>query len=110
MFLCARRPEARALLTSVGPKLAANGRLYAKQGRGQPGRAPCLGGAARRSAAEPRGALGFTRRARTGLLGAGFSPHPTTLFFLRAERPEGEARRYINSIYFSFCLHILLFC
>jgi hypothetical protein len=50
-------------------KLAANGRLYAKQGRGQPGRAPCLGGAARRSAAEPRGALGFTRRARTGLLG-----------------------------------------
>jgi hypothetical protein len=49
-------------LTAGGPgafnycsqqKIAANGRPYAKQGRGQPGRAPCLGGAARCSAAEP---------------------------------------------------------
>jgi hypothetical protein len=44
---------------SMESKLAPNGRLYAKQGRGQPGRAPCLGGAARRSAAKPRGALGY---------------------------------------------------
>ena len=33
---------------------------------------------------------------RAGLLGAGFFPNPKTLF-LRAERPEGEARRRIIS-------------
>jgi hypothetical protein len=27
-----------------------------------------------------------------GVLGAGFRPQPKTLIFLRAERPEGEAR------------------
>jgi hypothetical protein len=36
-------------------KLAANGRRDTKHGRGQPGRAPCLGGAARCSTAEPGG-------------------------------------------------------
>jgi hypothetical protein len=77
----------------LGLELAPNGRLYAKQARGQPGRAPCLGGAARRSAAKPRGALGFTRRARTGWLGAVFCCDPKHLSFFRAERPEGEARK-----------------
>jgi hypothetical protein len=37
--------------------IAPNGRRDTKHGRGQPGRAPCLGGAARRSAAEPGAAL-----------------------------------------------------
>jgi hypothetical protein len=68
MFHASRQGWRDAVKTAQN-NMSPNGRLYAKHGRGQPGRAPCLGGALRRSSAEPRGAQGFTRRARTGLLG-----------------------------------------
>ena len=44
-----------ALGHDIAFQIAPNGRPYTKQGRAQPGRAPCLGGAPRRSSAEPRG-------------------------------------------------------
>jgi hypothetical protein len=53
--------------------------------------------------AEPGAQQGFKGDPRTGLLGEGFAFHPKKLFYLRAERPEGEARRS-TSFYNSYLL------
>jgi hypothetical protein len=52
--------------------ISPNGRRFLTLGRAQPGRAPNVGGAARRSAAEPQGALGYKRRAETVLVSCWF--------------------------------------
>ena len=49
-------PEAGRTLIKLKPGIgiSPNGRLYTKQGRGQPGRAPCLGGASAAASGAPR--------------------------------------------------------
>jgi hypothetical protein len=50
------------------------------------------------SVAKPEEPRDIKRRARAGLLAAGFSPPLNSSF--RAERPEGEARKQIHRVLF----------
>jgi hypothetical protein len=95
--ICFARQDG-AQTQNISPKnLAPNGCLPARFGRAwaSPNRAEAE--RANASEARPEPNKDPKGEPRAGVLGAGLAPH-SKIFFLRAERPEGEARRTTPSL------------
>jgi hypothetical protein len=94
MFYTARHGWRAAVMTAQNI-MSPNGRLYAKQGRGRPGRAPCLGEASAAASVAPRPLR--IPKAAASYRHVSCSTKCAT-YFRRAERPEGEARAFNNDL------------